>query len=50
MKWCLKQLLPLSYRTRCRVEGKPYFVTWKMWFGRCFKVEGYEVVEDYNKF
>jgi len=50
MKWYLRQLIPVTYRTRCRVDNRPYFIVWKMWLGRCFKVEGYEVVEGYNDF
>lgn len=42
--WCLKQLLPLTYRSRCRVEVEPgvwqeRFIVWRMWFGRCFDID-----------
>jgi hypothetical protein len=43
--WRLKQLLPLHYCTisrPCNMAGEPMgssqFVTWRMWFGRCFNV------------
>jgi hypothetical protein len=41
--WCLKQLLPLTYRSHYgeHEEGLVVqrFAVWKMWFGRCYKVE-----------
>jgi hypothetical protein len=39
MLWYLKQLFPLTYRTTYGSDGKQHFVVWKMWFGRCYKVE-----------
>ena len=44
MKWYLKQLFSLTYRSRfgeIRDDGTitPRFAVWKMWFGRCYKVE-----------
>ena len=41
--WYLKQLLPLTYRSRYAEGGKEIFCVWNMWFGRCFNVESYEV-------
>jgi hypothetical protein len=42
LKWCLKQLLPLTYWTKVtRIrenEGKEVFIIWKMWLGRCYNV------------
>lgn len=43
MLWYLKQLLPLTYRTKCEINGKKYFVVWKMWFGRCYKEDWIEI-------
>ena len=43
IKWYLKQLLPLTYRSRYAEGGKEIFCVWNMWFGRCFNVESYEV-------
>lgn len=38
--WSLKQLVPLTYRTRYSDgSGQRRFVVWRMWFGRCFDVE-----------
>lgn len=37
--WCLKQLLPLTYRTLYASEGRIIYHTWKMWFGRCYSQE-----------
>ncbi|MBU5311903.1 hypothetical protein KQI38_07660 [Tissierella carlieri] len=39
--WCLRQLFPLTYRTTYIEKGKKHFVVWKMWFGKCYKVEDY---------
>jgi hypothetical protein len=43
IEWHLKQLLPLTYRTTYKENGKEYFSVWKMWFGRCYDVEKYEI-------
>lgn len=43
IKWYLKQLLPLTYRSICESEGKNYFCVWKMWFGKCYNIERYEI-------
>lgn len=35
--WHLRQMLPLTYRTRYRTaDGRPHFAVWRMWFGRVF--------------
>lgn len=38
--WYLKQLFPLTYRTRYidQADNK-HFIVWNMWFGRCFNIE-----------
>ncbi len=42
--WALKQLLPLTYRSRYRTsDGKSWFAVWRMWFGRVFDHECVEV-------
>ncbi|MEK3890242.1 hypothetical protein [Bacillus sp. FSL K6-3431] len=41
IKWYLKQLLPLTYRTKYEEDGKKHFVVWKMWFGRCYSIDDY---------
>ena len=43
LKWYLKQLLPLTYRSRYTEGDKQIFCVWNMWFGRCFNVESYEI-------
>ncbi|MEN6551366.1 MAG: hypothetical protein ABFC34_00605 [Methanobacterium sp.] len=46
LKWTLKQLLPLSYRTTYGDEnGNKHFVVWNMFFGRCYNIEDYVVVQ-----
>lgn len=37
--WYLKQLFPLTYRSYHREGGKYYFSVFKMWFGRCYKID-----------
>ena len=43
LKWYLKQLLPLTYRSKYAEGDKQIFCVWNMWFGRCFNVESYEI-------
>ena len=45
IKWYIKQLLPLTYRTKYRKAGKMVFCVWNMWLGRCFNIEEYEIKE-----
>lgn len=43
--WYVKQLLPLTYRTKYKKGGKTVFCVWNMWLGRCFNIEEYEIAE-----
>jgi hypothetical protein len=43
LKWYLKQLLPLTYRTRWMENGKRYFSVWNMWFGKSFNIDKIEI-------
>jgi hypothetical protein len=44
--WCLRQLLPLIYRTYYGDEdGNIHFAVWRMWFGRCFAIDDVVVVD-----
>jgi len=37
--WCFWQLFPCTYRTFYGDEyGRIHFAVWKMWFGRCYRV------------
>jgi hypothetical protein len=37
VRWLLRQLFPLTYRTRYHtMDGTEWFVVWRMWFGRVF--------------
>lgn len=39
LRWWLRQLLPLVYRTYYADEaGRVHFAVWRMWFGRCLAV------------
>jgi hypothetical protein len=43
----LKQLLPLTYRTRYfDGNGRLHFAVWRQWFGRCFQTD--DVVVQYD--
>lgn len=44
--WALKQLLPLKYHTTYGRDGAQYVSVWRMWFGRCFSIEEWQVVGD----
>ncbi len=43
IKWYLKQLFPLTYRSKYREEGIMYFAVWKMWLGRCYNHDRYAI-------
>lgn len=44
LEWIVRQLLPLTYRSHYRdAEGRQRFAVWRMWLGRCFAVEDFEV-------
>lgn len=44
MKWFLKQLFPLTYRSHYRESGKKVFCVWKMWLGRCYAIEKFFIL------
>jgi len=44
--WYLKQLFPLKYHTEYGKNGKWYVTVWRMWFGRCFKIQKWEIVNN----
>ena len=41
--WLLKQLVPLTYRSKYEKNGKKFFCVWQMWFGKCFNIEEYQI-------
>lgn len=43
IEWYLRQLLPLSYISEYRADGKRKVTYWRMWFGRCFSVRTWVV-------
>ncbi len=43
--WRVKQLLPLTYRSRYSVDGQPHFSVWNMWLGRVFNHEDFLIVK-----
>ena len=44
VKWYIKQIFPLMYKTTYGKDGKKYFCVWRMWLGRCFQIEEHEIV------
>lgn len=46
MKWYIKQLLPFTYVSKYRENGKQYVSVWKMWFGRCYRHRKFEIVKE----
>ena len=44
MLWYFKQLFPLTYRSEYKEGDKKVFCVWKMWFGKCYKIDTYEIV------
>ena len=46
VKWYIKQLLPLTYRTIYTEEGLKYFCVWNMWFGRSYNIDKYIISEE----
>jgi len=39
MKWYLKQLLPLKYKTTYGIDGTRHSCEWRMWMGRSFAID-----------
>lgn len=43
MRWYLKQLLPLTYRSHYVADDRRHhFVVWRMWLGSRFDIEDVE--------
>ncbi len=46
IKWYVKQILPLTYRTKWRDEnGILHFCVWNMWFGHIYNTDEFVVKE-----
>jgi len=45
IKWALKQLLPLTYRSSYQINGEPWFSVWVMWFGKVYKHDSFQIVK-----
>ena len=45
VKWAVKQILPLTYRSHYKMDGEKYFSVWRMWFGRVFDHESFKIGE-----
>ncbi len=44
--WYARQLFPLTYRSAYRTQNETRFCVWKMWLGRCFKIDDMQVCAD----
>ena len=38
-----KQIIPFTYTSKYRVDGKKYLAVWKQWFYKPFNVRVYEL-------
>lgn len=46
LKWHLKQLIPITYRTKYTDgDGKRHYTVWNMWFGFCFNIDDVVVAD-----
>ena len=45
IKWFLKQLLFLTYRSHYQEGKKKIFCVWDMWLGACFNIETFVIKE-----
>lgn len=44
LKWYVRQLIPLTYRSRYRTDdGLFHFAVWRMWFGVVFDYDDYVI-------
>ena len=44
IKWCLKQLLPLTYVSKATDDKLvKHLCVWKMWFGKPFYIKWYDL-------
>jgi len=41
--WYLKQIIPLTYRTIYTACGQRHFCVWKMWLGRCYRIDDFVI-------
>ena len=41
--WYLKQLLPLTYISEYKAEGRNRLSIWKMWFGKVYQHRKYNI-------
>ena len=48
IKWYIKQMLPLTYRGVYIAEGKNRFSVFKMWFGKCYNIDTFEIINPNN--
>lgn len=45
LKWLIKQVLPLTYFSKYSVDGKSFVCSFKMFMGKPFNIEHFEVVK-----
>jgi hypothetical protein len=46
VKWYLKQIFPLTYRTNYRDEDHaPHYCVWNMWFGYSYNIDDVVIAE-----
>lgn len=45
LKWCVKQIFPLTYVSTFRADNKRQLCIWKMWLGRSYKIKYFNLEE-----
>ena len=49
LAWYVKQLFPLTYRSHYGDhKGNRFFAVWKMWFGKVYKHDCYDITGKEN--
>lgn len=38
-----KQLFPLTYKSKYKVDGNMKLTIWKMWFKKCYKIRTFDL-------
>ena len=45
ISFLVKQILPLTYVSKYRSDGKKYLTVWKQWFGKLYNVHTYTLLQ-----
>jgi len=42
--WYLKQLFPLTYKSKYKIKEEQFYSVWKMWLGKCYNIKTVRIV------